>query len=316
MQSLFSVGRKRITETKINTSFNKGMTSSKIFKTTRSYTIIVFGLLLYALSWTAFLIPHKITGGGVSGIGALIYYATGFPMGYTYFLVNIGLILVAIKMLGANFGVKTIFGVVVGSVLLSVLQATIKQPVVDDKFMSTIIGGAIAGVGLGIVFTQGGSTGGTDIIAMIINKYRNISPGRVILMCDVFIIGSSFLVLLDLDPAKRIETIVYGYVAMAITAYSLDAVLSGSKQSVQVFIFSKSYQAIADRITSELNRGVTVIDGQGWFSKENQKVLITLVRKHEANDVYRVIKEVDPEAFISVASVMGVYGRGFERIRH
>ncbi len=292
------------------------MTSSKIFKTTRSYAIIVFGLLLYALSWTAFLIPHKITGGGVSGIGALIYYATGFPMGYTYFLVNIGLIFIAIKMLGANFGVKTVFGVIVGSVLLSVLQATIKQPVVDDKFMSTIIGGAIAGVGLGIVFTQGGSTGGTDIIAMIINKYRNISPGRVILMCDVFIIGSSFLVLLDLDPAKRIETIVYGYVAMAITAYSLDAVLSGSKQSVQVFVFSKQYQVIADRITAELNRGVTVIDGQGWFTKENQKVLITLVRKHEANDVYRVIKEVDPEAFISVASVMGVYGRGFERIRH
>lgn len=292
------------------------MTSSKIFKTTRSYAIIVFGLLLYALSWTAFLIPHKITGGGVSGIGALIYYATGFPMGYTYFLINIGLILIAIKMLGANFGVKTVFGVIVGSVLLSVLQATIKQPVVDDKFMSTIIGGAIAGVGLGIVFTQGGSTGGTDIIAMIINKYRNISPGRVILMCDVFIIGSSFLVLLDLDPAKRIETIVYGYVAMAITAYSLDAVLSGSKQSLQVFVFSKQYQVIADRITAELNRGVTVIDGQGWFTKENQKVLITLVRKHEANDVYRIIKEIDSEAFISVASVMGVYGRGFERIRH
>lgn len=292
------------------------MTGNKIFKTTRSYLIIVFGLLLYALSWTAFLIPHKITGGGVSGIGALIYYASGFPMGYTYFLVNIGLIFIAIKMLGANFGVKTVFGVIVGSILLSVLQATIKQPVVDDKFMSTIIGGAIAGVGLGIVFTQGGSTGGTDIIAMIINKYRNISPGRVILMCDVFIIGSSFLVLLDLDPAKRIETIVYGYVAMAITAYSLDAVLSGSKQSVQVFIFSKNYQIIADRITAEMNRGVTVIDGQGWFTKENQKVLITLVRKHEANDVYRVIKEVDPEAFISVASVMGVYGRGFERIRH
>lgn len=219
-------------------------------------------------------------------------------------------------MLGASFGVKTIFGVTVGAILLSVLQMLIKQPVVDDKFMSTIIGGAIAGVGLGIVFTQGGSTGGTDIIAMIINKYRNISPGRIIMLCDVFIIGSSFLVLLDLDPAKRIETIVYGYVTMAITAYSLDAVLSGSKQSVQVFVFSKNFSEIANRITSELNRGVTVVDGQGWYSKENQKVLITLVRKHEANDVYRIIKEVDPEAFISVASVMGVYGKGFEHIRH
>lgn len=292
------------------------MTDSKIFKTVRSYSIIVFGLLLYALSWTAFLIPHKITGGGVSGIGALVYYATGIPMGYTYFLINVGLILIAIKMLGANFGVKTVFGVTVGAFLLSLLQMTIKVVVVDDKFMSTIIGGALAGVGLGIVFTQGGSTGGTDIIAMIINKYRNISPGRVIMLCDVFIIGSSFLVLLDLEPAKRIETIVYGYVAMAITAYSLDAVLSGSKQSVQVFIFSKKYQEIADRITKEINRGVTVVDGMGWYTKEHQKVLISLVRKHEVSDVYKIIKEVDSEAFISVATVTGVYGRGFERIRH
>ncbi|HOK61818.1 YitT family protein [Tenuifilum sp.] len=292
------------------------MTTANIFKTVRSYAIIVFGLLLYALSWTAFLIPHKITGGGVSGIGALVYYATGIPMGYTYFLINVGLILLAIKMLGANFGVKTIFGVTVGAFLLSLLQMTIKVAVVEDKFMSTIIGGALAGVGLGVVFTQGGSTGGTDIIAMIINKYRNISPGRIIMLCDVFIIGSSFLVLLDLEPAKRIETIVYGYVAMAITAYSLDAVLSGSKQSVQVFVFSKRYQEIADRITSEINRGVTVVDGMGWYTKESQKVLISLVRKHEVSDVYKIIKEVDPEAFISVATVTGVYGRGFERIRH
>jgi len=275
----------------------------------------VFGLLLYALSWTAFLIPHKITGGGVSGIGALVFYATGIPMGYTYFVINIGLILIAIKMLGANFGIKTIFGVTVGALLLSVLQMTIKIALVDDKFMSTIIGGALAGVGLGIVFTQGGSTGGTDIIAMIINKYRNISPGRIIMLCDVFIIGSSFLVLLDLEPAKRIETIVYGYVAMAITAYSLDAVLSGSKQSVQVFVFSKRYQEIANRITSEINRGVTVVDGMGWYTKEPQKVLISLVRKHEVSYVYRIIKEVDPEAFISVATVTGVYGKGFEHIR-
>ena len=151
---------------------------------------------------------------------------------------------------------------------------------------------------------------------MIINKYRNISPGRIIMLCDVFIIGSSFLVLLDLEPAKRIETIVYGYVAMAITAYSLDAVLSGSKQSVQVFVFSKRYQEIADRITSEINRGVTVVDGMGWYTKESQKVLISLVRKHEVSDVYKIIKEVDPEAFISVATVTGFYGRGFERIRH
>ncbi len=291
------------------------MTFKTVFNTTRTYSIIVFGLFLYALSWTAFLLPHRITGGGVSGIGALVYYATGFPLGYTYLLINIGLILIAIKVLGANFGVKTIFGVATGAILLSLLQNFIHLPVVEDKFLSAIIGGILSGVGLGIVFTQGGSTGGTDIIAMIINKYRNISPGRVILMCDVFIIGSTFLVLTDIVPVKRIETIVYGYVAMAITAYAIDAVLSGSRQSVQMFIFSKKYEAIADQITKQIGRGVTVIDGQGWYTKETQKVVITLVRKHEISDVYKIVKEVDNEAFMSVASVMGVYGQGFERIR-
>ena len=291
------------------------MTITSTLKFARTYTIIVFGLFLYSLSWTAFLIPQQITGGGVSGIGALIYYATGFPVGYTYFLVNIGLVALAIRVLGASFGVKSIVGIVAGSLLLSLLQSLIQMPVVEDKFLSAIIGGILSGVGLGIVFTQGGSTGGTDIIAMIVTKYRNISPGRVILLCDVFIIGSSFLVLTDLPPVKRIETIVYGYVSMAITAYAIDAVLSGSRQSVQMFIFSKNYTDIADRITNQMNRGVTVIDGMGWYTKEAQRVVITLVRKHEANDIYRLIKEVDDEAFISVANVMGVYGRGFERIR-
>jgi len=286
-----------------------------ILKNARIYTIIVFGLFLYAISWTAFLLPHKITGGGVSGIGALVFYATGIPMAYTYLLINVGLILLAIKMLGANFGIKTIVGVAAGAFLLGLMQTIITQPVVTDKFLSAIIGGGLAGVGLGIVFTQGGSTGGTDIIAMIVSKYRNVGPGRVILICDVVIIGSSFFVLLDLIPVTRIETIVYGYVAMAVTAYAIDAVLSGSKQSVQIFIFSKKYGEIADKITNDLNRGVTLIDGKGWYTKEEQKVLITMVRKFESNDVYKIIKEIDPDAFTSTASVVGVFGRGFERIR-
>ncbi|MBN1987991.1 MAG: YitT family protein [Bacteroidales bacterium] len=291
------------------------MQTKSLLKTLRSYFIIAFGLFLYTLAWTAFLIPHKITGGGVSGVGTLIYFATGFPVGYSYFIINIFLILLAIKILGANFGVKTIFGIITASILLSTLQTLIKLPIVDDKFMSAIIGGILSGVGIGITFTQGGSSGGTDIIAMIINKYRNISPGKVILYIDVFIIGSAFLVLLDQDPVKRIETIVYGYVSMSITAYAIDAVLSGNRQSVQIFIFSKQYAAIADRITHDIQRGVTLMDGKGWYTKEQQTVLITLVRKHEVNDVYRIIKELDSEAFISVANVMGVYGQGFERIR-
>ena len=261
------------------------------------------------------MLPHKITGGGVSGIGALVFYATGIPLAYTYLIINAGLILMAIKMLGANFGIKTIIGVAAGAFLLGLMQTLIKEPVIADKFLSAIIGGGIAGAGLGIIFTQGGSTGGTDIIAMIITKYRNISPGRIILACDVFIIGSSFFVLLDMTIVNRIETIVYGYVAMAVTAYTIDAVLSGSKQSVQIFIFSSKYADIADRITKDLKRGVTLIDGKGWYTKEEQKVLITMVRRFEANDVYKIIKEIDPDAFTSTASVMGIFGRGFETIR-
>lgn len=291
------------------------MTFKTAYKITKTYAIVFFGLFLYTLAWSALILPHKITGGGISGVGAIIYYATGFPVGYTFFLVNILLILVAIRILGANFGLKTIIGVIGASILLSVLQPLFSAPVVEDKFLSAIIGGILSGAGLGIVFTQGGSTGGTDIIAMIVNKYRNISPGRVILFCDIIIIGSSFLVLTDLLPMKRVETIVYGYVSVAVTGYVIDAVLSGSKQSVQMFIFSKKFDIIADQITSQIQRGVTVIDGVGWYTKENQKVVLTLVRKHEISDVYKLIKEIDHEAFISVANVMGVYGQGFETIR-
>jgi uncharacterized membrane-anchored protein YitT (DUF2179 family) len=292
------------------------MTARSLLQNAKSYSIITIGLAIFALAWTAFLIPHRITGSGVSGIGAIVYYATEIPVGYTYFVINIALLLVAIKILGASFGIKTVFGVSVAALLLSVLQSVIHLPVVEDKFLSTLIGGGLGGVGLGIIFTQGGSTGGTDIIAMIVNKYRNISPGRVILICDIFIIGSSFLVLTEMEPAKRIETIVYGYVAMAIQAYAIDSVLSGNRQSVQVIIFSQYFGQIADKITQQMGRGATVIDGVGWYTKENQKVVITVVRKHEASDLYRMIKEIDSKAFISVASVMGVYGKGFEQIRH
>lgn len=291
------------------------MKTKTLFRTAQVYSIITFGLLIFSIGFTAFLIPHRITGSGVSGIGALLFYATGFPVGYTYLMINVCLLLIALRVLGASFGVKTVFGVAVVSLFLSVLQSLIKIPIVEDKFLSAIIGGALCGLGIGIIFTQGGSTGGTDIIAMIVTRYRNTSPGRVILLCDVFIIGSSYMVLTDLEPAKRLETIVYGYVTMAIQAYAIDAVLSGNRQSLQVLIFSKQYEQIAGQITSRLGRGVTLLDGVGWYTREEQKVIVTIVRKQEVSDVYRIIKEEDKNAFISVADVMGVYGKGFENIK-
>ncbi len=287
----------------------------KIFDNVKIYAIITFGVLIMSLAWTAFLLPHQISGSGVSGIGAIVYYATGIPMGYTYFLINVVLLGVGLKMLGTGFGIKTVYGVLMSALLLTILQPLIPTAVVQEKFMSAIIGGTLCGAGLGIVFSQGGSTGGTDIIALVITKYRNISPGRIILICDIFIISSSFVVLTHLETMQRLETMVYGFVTMALQAYTLDTILSGNRQSVQIFVFSKHFEKIADAITTKLHRGVTIIDGVGWYSKEEQKVIITLVRKHEASDVYRIIKSLDDKAFITVANVMGVYGRGFEELK-
>ena len=275
----------------------------------RSQLIITFGLFLNALGWTAFLIPAKITGGGITGVSTLIFYASGFPLGVSYLIINAVLIVFAVKILGRSFGVKTIFSVIVLSVLFSLLQQFITKPIINDDFLSTVLGGILGGAGVGIVFSQGGSTGGTDIIAMIINKYRDISPGRIILYLDVFIIASSYLVF------QSIEKIVYGYVAMGITSYTIDLLFTGSKQSVQIFIFSKKFDDIADRIGKEVGRGVTIIDGKGWYSGEQTKVLLVMVRKPEASQIFRIIKELDRDAFMSVNNVMGVYGKGFERIR-
>ncbi len=278
-------------------------------RTIRTHIIMTFGLLLTAIGWTAFLIPAKITGGGITGVSTLIFYASGFPLGVSYLIINAVLIVFAVKILGRSFGVKTIFSVVVLSVLFSLLQQFITKPIINDDFLSTVLGGILGGAGVGIVFSQGGSTGGTDIIAMIINKYRDISPGRIILYLDVFIIASSYLVF------QSIEKIVYGYVAMGITSYTIDLLFTGSKQSVQIFIFSKKFDEIADRIGKEVGRGVTIIDGKGWYSGEQTKVLLVMVRKPEASQIFRIIKELDRDAFMSVNNVMGVYGKGFERIR-
>jgi uncharacterized membrane-anchored protein YitT (DUF2179 family) len=235
-------------------------------------------------------------------------------MGYTYFAINVVLILIALKILGTGFGIKTIYGVVLSAIMLTVLQPLIPTAVVQEKFMSAIIGGMLCGTGLGIIFTQGGSTGGTDIIAMVVTKYRNISPGRVILLCDVFIISSSYVVLTNLESALRIETMVYGFVQwqyrpILSTQFSQ---VTGSQSDTD---FLEHYERIADEITSTLRRGVTVIDGTGWYTKESQKVIITLVRKQEASDLYRIIKSIDNKAFITVANVMGVYGKGFEELK-
>lgn len=283
--------------------------NNKLSAAIKDYVIITFGLLIFAMGWVLFLIPAEITGGGISGVAAVVYFATKIPVSITFLAINVLLVLVAIKILGANFGVKTIYSIAVLTVFFAVFQNVLKNPLVDDTFLSAVLGGMLGGIGLGVVFSRGGSTGGTDIFAMIINKYRNISPGRIILYCDVIIIASSYFVFQS--PAK----LVYGYVSMWVVSYTLDSFLSGANRSAQMFIFSKKYEEIANFINNEAIRGVTILDGMGWFTKEDTKVIMSVVRKRETSAIFRKIKEIDPEAFISMGSVMGVYGQGFEKLK-
>jgi len=281
----------------------------KLALTIKDYIIITVGLLLFAIGWVVFLIPAEITGGGVSGVGAVLFFAAKIPISVTYLAVNAVLVLIAIKILGASFGVKTIYSILILSIFFAFFQGIVKEPIVDDMFLSAVLGGMAGGIGLGIVFSRGGSTGGTDIFAMIINKYRNISPGRIILYCDVVIIASSYFVFQS--PGK----LVYGYVSMWVVAYSLDSFLSGANRSAQMFIVSKEYEKIADFINNEAIRGVTILDGTGWYTRENTKIIMSVVRKKETSQIFRGIKEIDPDAFITMGSVMGVYGKGFDRLK-
>ncbi len=276
----------------------------------KNYGIITFALFANALAWTAFIIPSEIVGGGITGLAALIYYATGIPLAITLILMNLILLVIGIKSLGFSFGVKTIYSAVVLAFFFGLLQPLITEPVVDDRFMSAILGGILGGASVGLVFTQGGSTGGTDIIALMISKYRNISQGRIILYLDLIIISSSYLLF------QSLEVMVYGYVTMAVASYSIDMLLMGHRRSVQMFIFSPKYEEVAEKIANEIGRGITLLNAQGWYSRKESAVLVVVVRRHETSMVFRAIKEVDPEAFISVANVMGVYGQGFDPIKH
>jgi uncharacterized membrane-anchored protein YitT (DUF2179 family) len=286
------------------------MASKKTFlNELKSYSIITLGLFVMALGWTAFLIPNEILGGGVTGIATLIFWSTGLPVGVSVLAINAVLIVFALRLLGAGFGVKTIYSIAVLSLFFAVLQYYIREPFVTDKFMASVVGAVLAGSSMGLIFTQGGSTGGTDIVAMIVNKYHNISPGKIILLLDVFIISSSFIIF------RSIEPLVYGFVVMAVVSYSIDLIITGNKQSVQLFIFSKKATIIADRIGNETGRGVTFIKGVGWYTKSENDILMIIVKRMEYPEVFRIVKQEDPDAFVSLSSVMGVYGQGFDAMR-
>ncbi|MBO4755335.1 MAG: YitT family protein [Bacteroidales bacterium] len=312
----------------------------------KEWLLVTLGILIYVMGWALFLIPNNLIGGGVSGISSMIQYATNgtIQMGYSYFVLNAILLVVAFFILGMGFGAKTIYAIILASVALRFLPGLIPETIVNTlaiqngKLMSVLMGGLMAGIGIGMSISNGGSTGGTDIIAIIYTKYRNVSPGKVILILDFIIIMSSLFIpsyVMEVDPetgapllgadgtqlshlmpfAEKVTTVVYGLILVTVNSKVLDLYISGSQQSVQLFILSQHYDQIAEAITHELHRGVTVLDGKGWYTKQETKVLMVLTRKTDLNLLLRYIKQIDPAAFLSVSSVSGVYGKGFDTIK-
>lgn len=282
----------------------------QLLRETKDYLLIALGMIMYAVGWTVFLLPNNLPSGAVPGIASVVYWATGFPVQYTYLLINFALLLLALKILGLKFCLKTIFAVGVLTFATPVLQHFIKGSLINDQpFMACVLGASFCGGGIGVAFSANGSTGGTDIIAAIINKYRDITLGRVILICDVIIISSSYFVLHDW------EKVVYGYVVLFISSFVLDQVVNSARQSVQFFIISQKYEEIGKRINKDLHRGVTFIDGVGCYTNNNVKMMFVLAKKRESNTIFRLIKDIDPNAFVSQSAVIGVFGEGFDKIK-
>lgn len=281
------------------------------------YLAIAVGLALYALSWTVFMLPYGITTGGVTGVAAIIFYATGFEMQISYLLINSLFLVFALKILGWRFCAKTVYAVLlltiflkVGQILMADDTGAFRQVLGENQnFMACFVGAILCGIGVGICFAANGSTGGTDIIAAIVNKYRDISFGRVIMFTDILIIGSTYFVFHD------ITRMMFGYVTMVIMSVSLDFYVNGARQSVQIMIFSYKYEELADYINKNIKRGVTVLNGMGWYSKQDCHVLVVLARKPDATNLMRAIKQIDPKAFVSMSRVVGVYGEGFDKIK-
>lgn len=300
------------------------MRKQQIWNETKDYLFITIGLLLYTISFTVFLMPYQIVAGGVTGLAAIVYYATGFRIENTYIIINLALLVVALKVLGFKFMMKTIFAIFTLYFMLIVAQDILpKQPNglpikllgEGQDFMSMVIGCVITGIALATVFLNNGSTGGTDIIAASINKYHNISLGTVLIAVDFCIIGSCMFIPQFGTYIERAHKVMFGLCVMTLENFSLDYVMNSRRESVQFMIFSRKYMEIADEIGTQTNHGVTILDGHGWYTGQEVKVLCVLAKKNESTEIFRLIKMIDPNAFVSQSSVIGVYGEGFDEMK-
>ena len=308
------------------------LSMTKVAVGLKEYIILGLGMFLYAFGWTACIIPSGGMGGGATGMSMLLNAV--FPaisLGQFVFIINAILLLIGGFIVGWNFGIKTIYCIIVlsvamdtwdfwlpdgtlldGEIIKNGLLVQYTETINSHNILLIILGAVVAGSGVAISFSQGGSTGGTDIVAMIINKYKTISYGRIVISSDFFIIGCSIFVADDI--ATGIATIVYGYIMIAVYGYTVDVIQSGSQQSSQIFIISPKYAEIAAAINNEAHRGVTIIDGKGWYSKSECKIAMVVCRKRNASEILKIAHRIDENAFITMGSVMGVYGKGFEAL--
>ena len=296
------------------------ISKDKVWISAKDYILITFGLCVYAFGFSAFLAPENVVIGGMAGIGQLIFFITekifdhGLPIAVSIYALNIILLVIAYKAVSRTFVVRTIFGVTVLALMIGILQPLFKAPIVQQEtFMNVIIGGMLCGLGIGIAFVHNGSSGGVDIIAAMVSKHSNISIGRTMQICDFCIVTSS--ILLPRSEGEVIASPVYGYIVLLIVPFMADMMINTNRQAVQFTIFSRYWQEIATTINNEAHRGCTVLSGMGWYSKQEVKVLIVICRKYEAMTVFRIIRAIDKDAFITQANVNGVYGQGFDELK-
>lgn len=290
----------------------------------KDYIFIIFGLFLYSLGFTAFILPHQIVIGGLSGVGTLVYFGSGghIPVAVTQYVCNLILLAMAYKIVGATFVKRTIFGATVIAIFIGVMEnffMKLGHPLISEMSMSAVLGGILCGTGIGTVFIHNGSSGGTDIVAAMVSKLSNVSIGRTMIFTDMIIVSSSILLPFHGTLQERFEArvplMVYGFVVTYLVAYLTDMIINTNRQATQFIIFSHKWQEIADKVNKEARRGVTVLDGMGWYSKKEVKVLLVWCRKIESVTIFRIVKSIDNNAFITQANVNGVYGKGFDTMR-
>lgn len=290
----------------------------------KDYIFIVLGLTLYAIGFSAFILPHKIVMGGLTGVGTVVYFATnGFiSVAVTTYVLNLCLLAMAYKIVGRTFVLRTIFSATIISLSIGIFEnffMSLGHPLIADISMSAILGAILSGLGVGLAFIHNGSTGGTDIVAAMVSKVSNVSIGRTMLIVDLCIVSTSLWLPFDGSFAERLEArvpvLVYGIVVTFVIAYVTDLVINSNRQATQFLIFSKNWKEIADAINKDARRGVTVLDGMGWYTKKDMKILMVWCRKTESVTIFRIVKSIDDNAFITQGAVNGVYGQGFDTMR-